>query len=89
MIGTVEDGGMKRTWDPLSRTSSWRAGCFWEERQRAAKVFIQKDEQMFEIVVKKIECGRERFWFEEKKDQPQHPKEAEEPASGKEEVVVL
>ena len=67
-IVTVEEGGWSRTWGPLSRTTSWRVGCFWEEMQGAVKVFIQKDEKMVEVqVVEMIEGGRERFWFEEKK----------------------
>ena len=40
-------------------------------------------------MVKRIEGGKERFWFEEKKDQPQQPKEDGEPAAEKTEVVVL
>ena len=79
-----------RTWGPLSRTTSRRVGCFWEEMQGAAKVFIKKDGKMEEVqVVKLIERGRERFWFEEKKDRPQQPKEDEEPATRDEEVTVL
>ena len=63
---TVEEGGRTRTWGPLSRTTSWRVGCFWEEMQGAAKVFLKKDEKVEEVqVVKRIEGGRERFWFEE------------------------
>ena len=82
---TVEESGRSRTWGPLSRTISWRVGCFWEEMQGAAKVFIKKDGKMDEVqVVKMIEGGRERFWFEEKKDRPQQPKEDEEPATREE-----
>ena len=40
-------------------------------------------------VVTRIEGGKERFWIEEKKEQPQPPKGDEEPASGKEEVTVF
>ena len=40
-------------------------------------------------MVKRIEGGKERFWFEGEKDQPQQPKEDGEPASEKTEVVVL
>ena len=53
-------------------------------------VFIQKDGKMVEVqVVERIEGGRERFWFEGKKDQPQQPKEAEEPSTRDEGVTVL
>ena len=56
----------------------------------AVKVFIKKDGKMEEVqVVKKIECGREMFWFEEKKDQPQQPKEDEAPSARDEEVTVF
>ena len=54
------------------------------------KVFIQKDEKMVEVqVVERIEDGRERFWFDEKNDQPQQPKEDEEPYTRDDEVPVL
>ena len=54
------------------------------------KVFIQKDDKMVEVqVVERIEGGRERFWFEEKKDRPQQPKEDQEPSTRDEEVSVF
>ena len=60
MIVTVQEGGRTRTWGPLSRTTSWRVGCFREEMQGAAKVFIKKDERMTEVEAEKpIEGGRE------------------------------
>ena len=90
MIVTVEEDGRTRTWGQLSRTTSWRVGCFWEEMQEAVKIFIKRDGKMDEVeVVKRIEGGKERFWFEEKKDQPQQPKEDGEPAAEKTEVDVL
>ena len=49
--------------------------------QGAVKVFIQKDGKMDEVkMVKRVEGGKERFWFEEKKDQLHQPKDGE-PAS--------
>ena len=81
LIVTVEEGGRERTWGPLSRTTAWRAGCFWQDMQGAAKVFIKKDVKMNEVEVEvRVEGGRERFWFNEKNDRPQHQKEVEEPA---------
>ena len=79
-VVTVEEGGRERTWGPLSRIAVWRAGCFWQDMQGAAKVFIKKDGKMDEVEVElRVEGGRERFWFNQKKDQPQHD-EDEEPA---------
>ena len=58
--------------------------------QGAAKVFIKKDGKMDEVQVeKRIEGGREKFWFNQNKDQPQQPKEDQEPATGETEVTVL
>ena len=54
------------------------------------KVFLEKEETRKEVDVEKRGGeGRWRFWFEEKKDQPQQPKEDEEPASGKDDVTVV
>ena len=58
--------------------------------QGAAKVFIKKDGKMDEVQVeKRIEGGREKFWFNQNKDQPQQPKEDEEPSTRDEEATAL
>ena len=88
-IVTVEKSGKERIWGPLSRTAAWRAGCFLEDMQEGVKVFIQKDGKMHEVEVeKRFEGGREKFWFNEKKDLPEQPaKEGQEPAPEEEQVV--
>ena len=62
-----------------------------EDMQEGVKVFIQKDGKMHEVEVeKRFEGGREKFWFNEKKDQPEQPaKEGQEPAPEEEQVVPL
>ena len=81
MIVTVEKSGKMRQWGPLSRTTAWRVGCFLEEIQETVKVFIHKDGKMAEVEAeKRIEGGREKFWFNEKKDQPEQQTEPQEPA---------
>ena len=88
MIVTVETSGTMRRWGPLSRTTAWRVGCFLEDLQGGVKVFIRKDGKMAEVEVeKRFEGGREKFWFNEKKDQPEHQTERQEPAPGEDQVV--
>ena len=77
-----------RRWGPLSRTTAWRVGCFLEDLQGGVKVFIRKDGKMAEVEAeKRFEGGREKFWFNEKKDQPEHQTEPQEPAPGEDQVT--
>ena len=90
IVVTVDGDGHERKWGPLSRNAARRAGRFWEDGNGAVKVFLEKEETRKEVDVEKRGGeGRWRFWFEEKKDQPQQPKEDEEPASGKDDVTVV
>ena len=94
-IVTVDKGGRKRKWGPLSRDTAWRAGSFWEEMGGDAKVFLEKDGKMNEVSVEKlVGKGGPRFLFKDKKpDSPQRPDEKRddlpvtEEASGTEEVA--
>ena len=43
-IITVDESGNVRNWGPLSKTNAWRAGSYWEEMDREAQVFIEKDD---------------------------------------------
>ena len=42
-IVTVEKSGKIRRWGPLSRTTAWRAGSFWENMDRDVTIFIVED----------------------------------------------
>ena len=71
-IITVDDKGRQRKWGPLSRVNAWRAGTFWEDMDRGVKVFIVEEDKKKEVdVEKRLEGGREWFWFKEKLPQPQ------------------
>ena len=71
-IITVEENGRERKWGPLSRANAWRAGTFWEDMDREVKVFIVEEDKRKEVdVEKRLEGGRERFWFRENVSQPQ------------------
>ena len=88
LVVTVEEGGRERTWGPLSRIAVWRAGCFWQDMQGAAKVFIKKKTGRWMRSKLSLESNtEERFWFNQKKDQPQHGEE--EPAPREEKEVAL
>ena len=68
----------KREWGPLSRTTAWRAGRFWEDMERPVKVFIQKADKRTPVEVEeRIEVGRKRLWFEEKPTAKQQEQEEE------------
>ena len=90
-IITVDGDGRERTWGPLSRSSAWRAGSFWEELDRKVKVFLEKDGNRAEVhVEKRIQGGRIGFWFDERSAQPpQQPQgcEAGDESETVEEVV--
>ena len=44
------------------------------------RVYIEKDSERKEMEVeKRIEGGKERFWFEERKSQPRKDREDDEP----------
>ena len=77
IIITMDDKGKERKWGPLSRSTAWRAGSFWEDMEGKVKVFIQKGETKSEVTVEeRIQCGRKMFWFEEKPvPQPQERQE--------------
>ena len=67
----MEEGGWERTLGPLSKANAWRAGCFWEDIERAVKVFIKKDGKKMEVdVVKQLAGERQRIWLWEKKAEP-------------------
>ena len=70
-IVTVEKNGKERNWGHLSRTNSWRVGCFLEDLDGEARVFIEKDAKRRDVQVEKhIERGKARIWLKEKKPQP-------------------
>ena len=78
MVVTVDKGGLERKWGPLSRSISWRAGCYNEETDREVKIFLEKEGKMDEVIVEKlVGKGGPRFWFKEKKPEPpqQQPEE--------------
>ena len=57
-IITVDENGLERKWGPLSGSSAWRAGSFWEEMDRKVKVFLEKDGKRDEVhVEKRIQGG--------------------------------
>ena len=96
-IITVDENGLEKKWGPLSGSSAWRAGSFWEEMNQKVKVFLEKDGKRNEVhVEKRIQGGRICFWFDENIAQPpQQPQECEvddetetvEEATGVEEVT--
>ena len=76
-IITVDENGLEKKWGPLSGSSAWRAGSFWEEMNRTPKVFFRKDGKGDEVhVEKRIQGGRICFWFDEKT--PQHHRQPQE-----------
>ena len=64
---------------PLSRSSAWRVGSFWEDMGGDAKILLEKDEKRMEVSVEKlVGKGGPRFWFKEKKPEPpQQPPQGE------------
>ena len=78
-IITVDISGRQRKWGPLSRSSAWRVGSYWEDMGGDAKIFLEKDGEKKEVSVEKlVGKGGPRFWFKEKKPEPpQQPPEGE------------
>mgnify|MGYP004662545421 CR=1 FL=1 len=75
MVITVEQrwgkGEIEKRWGPLSRTTAWRAGSFWEESNGSVKVFLDKDGKRAEVQVEKlVGKGGPRFWFSKKTPEP-------------------
>ena len=59
--------GKERRWGPLSRTNTWRVGCFLKDLNGAARVFIEKDGERKEVQAEeRIEGGKARIWLTEK-----------------------
>ena len=50
----MEKSGKERTWEPLSRTAAWKAGCFWEESKGDAMVFLEKGNEKIKVSVEKL-----------------------------------
>ena len=68
----MDKGGKERKWGPLSRATAWKAGSYWEEMKGDAKVYLEKDGKRVEVgVEKRVGKGGPRFWFIEKKPEPQ------------------
>ena len=65
-VVTIDENGCERKWGPLSQTSAWRAGSYWEDMDGDARVFLEKDgerkEMEVEIILKR---GRPKFTFKE------------------------
>ena len=77
MVITVDEKGRERKWGPLSGTTAWRAGSFWEDMKMTVKVFIQRGEERKEVgVEKRTQGGRKIFWFCEKPSP--HPQERQD-----------
>ena len=79
---TVDKDGRERKWRPLSRFTAWRAGSYWEDMAGYAKIFLEKDAERNEVNAEKfVGKGGPRFWFDEKKPQPQpqQPKQGQQP----------
>ena len=71
-IITIDGSGLVRRWGLLSRENALRAGCYWEDMDRTAKVYLEKDQKRTEVLVEMIvRGGRPRYWFKEKKTQNQ------------------
>ena len=78
-VVTVDKDGQERKWGPLSRTSAWKAGCFYKEMKGDAKVFLEKDGKRAEVgVEKQVGKGGPRFWFKEMKPEPPQQQQVEE-----------
>ena len=83
-IITVEKNGHERKWGLLSRVNAWKAGCFIEDMDGDARIFLEKDGKREEVqAVKRVEGGREVMWLEaiaQPQPQPsQEPKGDDEP----------
>ena len=56
-IITVERNGLVRRWGLLSRENALRAGSYWEDKDRTAKVYLEKDQKRTEVLVEMIVRG--------------------------------
>ena len=54
IVVTVDRSGQQRTWGPLSLTTAWKTGCYWEEKKGDAKVFLEKGGEKIEVSVEKL-----------------------------------
>ena len=71
-VVTVDKGGRERKWGPLSRSTAWKAGSYWEDMGGDAKIFLEKDGKRSEMSVEKVVGkGGPRFWFKDMKPDPQ------------------
>ena len=88
-VVTVDENGCERKWGPLSQTSAWRAGSYWEDMDGDARVFIEKDREGKEMEVEMtLKKGRPKFTFKEKKSKKsQQPPEENDDDHITEEVV--
>ena len=58
---------MKRIGDRSQKPTHGELARFWEDMDRDVKVFIVEEDKRKEVdVEKRLEGGREWFWFEEK-----------------------
>ena len=75
-IVTVDGNGVERKWGPLSRASAWRVGSYWEDMGGDTKILLEKDGARKDVdVEKRVGKGGPRFWFKEKKLEPQQQPE--------------
>ena len=73
---------------PISRTTAWRVGCFWEDMDGKVKVFLEKDQQRKEVQVEiRIHGGRRMVWLEVEKTNPHKRRKKEMSNSHKEKGV--
>ena len=62
----------------------------WEDMDREVNVFIVEEDKRKEVdVEKRLEGGREWFWFEENVNQPQEHKGDDNTTPEREEVTVM
>ena len=78
MVVTVEKNGRERAWGPLSQATAWRAGCYREDMDGRAKVYLEKDQKRTEVLVEMtVKGGRQSYWLKEKKAQNQEEQQLE------------
>ena len=52
----------EKEYGPLSKTNAWRVGCFLEDLNGAARVFIEKDGERKQVQVEEhIEGAKEEY----------------------------
>ena len=88
-VVTLDENGCERKWGPLSQTSAWRAGSYWEDMDGDARIFLEKDGVRKEMGVEMtLKRGNPKFTFKEKKsEKPQQPPEENDDDHITEEVV--